>query len=83
MKKIPLCIFLILIFSFPLVQAQNSPHPFSVQDLVIMQRISDPQTTHLMANRSLLFLYTSDLEANRGRRGYLDDQWRWLTSAPS
>jgi dipeptidyl aminopeptidase/acylaminoacyl peptidase len=42
------------------------PHPFTVLDLVAMQRISDPQMSP--DGRSVLFsLRTTDLEANKGR----------------
>lgn len=58
---------LILFFLLPGVKAQNSPHPFSVHDLVAMQRISEPQLSP--DGRQIVFvLYTTDLEANRGRR---------------
>lgn len=58
---------IILFFLLPGVKAQNSPHPFSVYDLVAMQRISEPQLSP--DGKQIVFvLYTTDLEANRGRR---------------
>ena len=41
-------------------------HPFSVMDLVTMQRISDPQLSP-DGRRIVFVVRTTDLEANRGR----------------
>lgn len=66
-KRSSFSVMLILFFLLPGVKAQNSPHPFSVHDLVAMQRISEPQLSP--DGRQIVFvLYTTDLEANRGRR---------------
>jgi dipeptidyl aminopeptidase/acylaminoacyl peptidase len=47
------------------------PHPFSVHDMLAMERISDPQVAP--DGRSVVFvLRSTDLEANRGRT----DLWR-------
>jgi len=44
----------------------KEPHPFSVHDLLAMQRISDPQVSP--DGQWIVFtLWTADLEANRGR----------------
>ena len=63
------------------------PHPFSVHDMLAMERISDPQASPDGA-RVVFVLRTTDLEANRGRT----DLWlvnldgtglRRLTSDPA
>ena len=70
------------------VLAQNSqPHPFSVHDMLNMDRLSDPQVSP--DNAQIVFVRrTTDLKANRGRT----DLWlvnvngtslRRLTSHPS
>ncbi len=44
----------------------EAPHPFSVHDMLAMDRISDPQVSP--DGRSVVFtIRTTDLEANRGR----------------
>ncbi len=63
--------FMILNLAFSLNAATETPtvnekHPFSVDDLLAMQRISDPQVSP--DGRWVAFtLQTIDLEANRGR----------------
>ncbi|MCX7973879.1 MAG: S9 family peptidase [Candidatus Aminicenantes bacterium] len=59
-----------LIYFWPGLGAQpvekKAIHPFSVHDLLAMERISDPQVSP--DGRWLVFtLWTADLEANRGR----------------
>jgi len=50
----------------PAVAAAAEPHPFTVQDLLAMQRISDPQVSP--DGKQVLFtLRTTDLDANAGR----------------
>lgn len=61
---------LALTAAFPIAdvpaRADEAPHPFTVHDLVAMERISDPQMSP--DGRTILFnLRTTDLEANRGR----------------
>ncbi len=46
--------------------AAESPHPFTVHDLLAMERISEPQASP-DGSRILFTLRTTDLEANRGR----------------
>jgi len=48
----------------PLAQAET--HPFGVQDMLAMQRISDPQVSP-DGRRVAFTVRTTDLEANRGR----------------
>ncbi len=46
--------------------ATVQPHPFTVHDMLAMQRISDPQVSH--DGKTIAFtVRTTDLEANRGR----------------
>ena len=47
-------------------EAAAEPHPFTVHDLLAMQRISDPQVSP-DGTRVLFTLRTTDLEANAGR----------------
>jgi dipeptidyl aminopeptidase/acylaminoacyl peptidase len=63
-----------------------APHPFSVQDLVTLQRVSDPRPSP-DGKQVVYVLRTTDLEANRGRT----DLWmvgidgkgaRQLTTSP-
>jgi len=49
-----------------LVTAQASPRPFSVDDMLAMQRIGDPRLSP-DGKRIVFTLRTTDLEANRGR----------------
>jgi len=63
-----------------------APHPFTVQDLVAMQRLSDPQLSP-DGKRVVFVVRSTDLEANRGRTDlYLVDadgkNLRRLTSHP-
>ncbi len=53
--------------------AQDAPHPFSIHDMLAMERLSDPQVSP--DGRWVAFVVRStDLEANRGRTDI------WLTS---
>ncbi|HEV2846085.1 MAG TPA: S9 family peptidase, partial [Thermoanaerobaculia bacterium] len=51
-------------FALPAVAAE--PQPFTVRDLVTMQRISEPQPSP-QGDRVAFVVRTTDLEANRGR----------------
>ena len=56
-----------LILLVPTLNGQMNPHPFSVHDLVAMQRISDPVVSP--DGKQIVFVvYTTDLDANRGRK---------------
>ncbi len=57
--------FLILALTLSLGAAE-SPHPFSVHDMVAMDRISDPQVSP-DGQWTVFVVRTTDLEANRGR----------------
>ncbi|MFQ5741124.1 MAG: S9 family peptidase [Acidobacteriota bacterium] len=63
---------LILVFLLSLCFVQEpvaeapSHHPFGVQDMLSMQRISDPQVSP-QGTRIVFVLSTTDLKANRGR----------------
>jgi dipeptidyl aminopeptidase/acylaminoacyl peptidase len=59
---------LILLVLAPLAApaAGAEPHPFTVHDLVAMERISDPQPSP-QGDRVAFVVRTTDLEANRGR----------------
>jgi dipeptidyl aminopeptidase/acylaminoacyl peptidase len=48
------------------VAAESDSHPFSVHDMLAMERISDPQVSPA-GDRIVFGLRTTDLEANRGR----------------
>ncbi len=63
----------ILGFSLPLV-AGPEPHPFSIHDMVAMDRISDPQVSP-DGTWIAFVVRTTDLEANRGRTNL------WLVSS--
>jgi dipeptidyl aminopeptidase/acylaminoacyl peptidase len=57
---------LILVALFLTAALQGETHPFSVHDMLAMQRISDPQVSP--DGRQVIFnVRTTDLEANRGR----------------
>jgi dipeptidyl aminopeptidase/acylaminoacyl peptidase len=56
-----------LILLVPTLKAQMNPHPFSVHDLVAMQRISDPVVSP-NGKQIVFVVYTTDLDANRGRK---------------
>ncbi len=65
----PLCTLALLALSalpttFPVIAAE--PHPFTVQDLLAMDRISEPQPSP-KGDRVVFVVRTTDLEANRGR----------------
>jgi len=67
MKKIifTLTLILCLIMLRPLVSAEET-HPFSIHDMLAMERISDPQVSP--DGKWIVFnLRTTDMEANRGR----------------
>ena len=49
------------------VSAGDEPHPFTIHDLVVMERISDPQLSPDGQNVAFV-LRTTDPEANRGCR---------------
>jgi dipeptidyl aminopeptidase/acylaminoacyl peptidase len=57
----------VFVFAFScVVAAADEPHPFTVSDLVAMDRISDPQVSP--DGQSVVFeLYQTDMEANKGR----------------
>jgi Tol biopolymer transport system component len=63
MRKLFL-LFTILTTALPALAAE--PHPFNVQDLVTMKRISDPQPSP-QGDRIAFVLRSTDLAANRGR----------------
>ncbi|HPW56371.1 MAG: S9 family peptidase [Thermoanaerobaculaceae bacterium] len=48
------------------ISAQDLPHPFSVHDLLAMERITDPQVSP-DGTRIAFSLRVTDLEANKGR----------------
>jgi len=50
----------------PLVAAETETHPFSIHDMLAMDRISDPNVSP-GGDRIVFTLRTTDLEANRGR----------------
>jgi dipeptidyl aminopeptidase/acylaminoacyl peptidase len=54
-----------------LAAAAPAPHPFTVQDLVAMQRISEPQASP-RGDQVAFVLRTTDLAANKGRT----DLWK-------
>ncbi len=59
-------IILFLIFVFSATGLNAEPHPFNVNDLVTMKRISDPQVSP--DGRQILFnIRETDMEANKGR----------------
>jgi len=67
----PLYVGFFLFFGRPAL-AQMESHPFSVQDLIRMEQISDPRLSP--DGKKIAFVVRStDLEANRGRKDI------WLT----
>jgi dipeptidyl aminopeptidase/acylaminoacyl peptidase len=60
-----LLVVLVIVF-LPGPAAAAEPHPFTVRDLLAMDRISDPQPSP-QGDRVAFVLRTSDLEANKGR----------------
>jgi dipeptidyl aminopeptidase/acylaminoacyl peptidase len=74
MTKIYLLSLIMLILLVPTLKAQINPHPFSVHDLVVMDRISDPAVSP-DGKQVVFVLYRTDLEANRGRKDL------WLVNA--
>ena len=58
------CFLAFSLFAIPVVAAD--PHPFTVQDLVAMERITEPQPSP-KGDRVAFVVRTTDLEANRGR----------------
>jgi len=87
MKIFPLLLFVLLIAGSVTASSVSESHPFSVHDMLAMDRISDPQLSP--DGKWIVFtLRKTDLEANRGRT----DIWmvgvdgkglRRLTSHPS
>jgi dipeptidyl aminopeptidase/acylaminoacyl peptidase len=76
-----------LALAHPAPAGEASTHPFSVHDMVAMDRISDPQVSPDGA-RIVFTLRTTDLEANKGRTdlwlvGTDGDGLRRLTSHPA
>ena len=58
--------FLMLLLAAVATVAGAESHPFSIHDMVAMERIGDPQVSP--DGRQIVFvLRTTDLEANRGR----------------
>lgn len=56
---------LILLFAIPSADAPADTHPFSIHDMLAMQRISDPRVSP--DNKSVVFVVrTTDLDANAG-----------------
>jgi Tol biopolymer transport system component len=82
------CALLLLLFLAGLaVVSASETHPFSVHDMLAMQRISDPQVSP-DGRRIVFALRTTDLEANRGRTdlwlvGVDGEGLRRLTSDPA
>ena len=63
-RTLPAVLAVVLVASAATVGAAT--HPFSIHDMLAMQRISDPQLSP--EGESVVFvLRTTDLEANRGR----------------
>jgi dipeptidyl aminopeptidase/acylaminoacyl peptidase len=63
------CLFIFMVLLLLLSQAfpQHTTHPFSVNDLVMMDRISDPEVSP--DGQQIVFVVrTTDMEANRGRK---------------
>jgi dipeptidyl aminopeptidase/acylaminoacyl peptidase len=63
MRKL-LCTFALLAFAVPATAAE--PHPFTVQDLLAMDRITEPQPSP-QGDRAVFVVRVTDMEANRGR----------------
>ncbi len=64
LKRLPA--FLLAIAAAALPAAAAEPHPFTAQDLLAMERISEPQPSP-KGDRVAFVVRTTDLEANRGR----------------
>ena len=64
MRK-PLCTLALLSLA-ALPAAAAEPHPFTIQDLLAMDRITEPQPSP-KGDRVVFVVRTTDLEANRGR----------------
>ncbi|MDQ1349467.1 MAG: hypothetical protein QG573_2846, partial [Acidobacteriota bacterium] len=60
----------VIAMALPQATLAAEPHPFTVHDLLAMQRISDPQVSP-DGTRVLFTLRTTDLEGNAGR----NDLW--------
>ena len=72
LKRLPaflLAAGITLPMTFPIMAAE--PHPFTIQDLLAMDRITEPQPSP-KGDRVVFVVRTTDLEANRGRT----DLWR-------
>ncbi len=65
LKRLP-AFLLAAAVAAPLPAAAAEPHPFMVQDLLAMDRISEPQPSP-KGDRVVFVVRTTDLEANRGR----------------
>jgi dipeptidyl aminopeptidase/acylaminoacyl peptidase len=64
LKRLPAFLFAAVAAVFPAAAAE--PHPFTVQDLLAMDRISEPQPSP-KGDRVVFVVRTTDMEANRGR----------------
>ncbi len=64
-RSIFLLLTLVSVFSF-VGNVTAETHPFSIHDMLAMERISDPQVSP-DCKRIVFVLRTTDLEANRGR----------------
>ena len=68
MRILPILSSMVLLITLGIVasKSQGATHPFSVHDMLAMDRISDPQVSP--DNKWIVFVVrTTDLEANRGR----------------
>jgi dipeptidyl aminopeptidase/acylaminoacyl peptidase len=66
MRKDQFTLFLWLCLSVLAKAGQCAPHPFSVQDILEMERISDPQVSP-DGSRIIFVQRSTDFKANRGR----------------
>ena len=73
-RLISLLLFAILVLIMKNNALSQEPHPFSVHDMLAMERLSDPQVSP--DGQTIAFvLQKTDLEANKGRKDI------WLVGA--
>src|SRR5258706_7124370 len=68
LQEILMCrpIFILALLALAVPTAAAEPHPFTVHDLLAMERISDPEPSP-QGDKVAFELRTTDLEANKGR----------------
>ncbi len=65
--NVPGNLFIYLVFLLLPIALHSQPHPFTVHDLVSMDRISDPRVSP--SGKQIVFVVrTTDLDADRGRK---------------